>query len=108
MEMGTVLLIERDADRRGLLRRALERRGYRVAGEAGTVAEVIDAVAGMNAAPTTVLVGAGLDDGDVAPLARIIKRTWPQAQVIEEMGIAQGAPRRSRSRASSLLEAVGA
>lgn len=81
---ATVLLIDGSPDRRRLLRLAMERRGFSVSGEAGSMREVVDAVGGLEAAPDTILVGASLD-GDSTQLARLLKRAWPKAQVLEEV-----------------------
>ena len=79
---GTVLLIEGSAERRALLRRALEGRGFVVSAEAGSVPEVISAVAELEFSPETVLVGTGVQGTQVA---KLIKRTWPKATVVREM-----------------------
>ena len=87
MAEGTVLLIDGDARRRRKLRSALERRGYAVLAEAGSVPEVVNAVASLRTVPSTVMVGATLGT-DASRIARLTKRTWPKAMVIEEMAAA--------------------
>lgn len=81
---ATVLLVDASPERRRSLRRAMERRGFAISGEAGSVVEVIDAVGDLDAAPDAILVGAGID-GDSTRLARLLKKTWPKTQVIEEL-----------------------
>ena len=83
--METVLIIDSDAGRRDMLRSAIERRGLEVAGEAGSITEVIDAVASLDRAPQTVLVGAQVAGAESSRVARLIKRTWPKATVVHEM-----------------------
>lgn len=83
--METVLLIDADADRRRSIRSALEARGMDVTGEAGSIAEVIGAVAALDHAPTTILIGARVAGADSNRVARLIKRTWPRATVVHEM-----------------------
>ncbi len=97
MDTGTILLIDGSAERRRLLRSALERRGYVIAGEAGTVPEVIDAVATCDAVPATVLVGSEVGGRLASPIASLVKRMWPKATVIQEA-----------SRTQPLLRAAGA
>lgn len=88
----TVLLIDGSTDRRRLLRAALERRGCVVAGEAGSVSEMVDVIAHLHAAPSTVLVGSSVTGASSERIARLLKRTWPGATVIQE------APRANRLR----------
>ncbi|HVL82342.1 MAG TPA: hypothetical protein VM840_12210 [Actinomycetota bacterium] len=83
--METVLLIDSDLERRSAMKRAIERRGMTVTGEAGSIAEVITAVASLDRAPDTVLVGAGVVGARSARVARLLKRTWPRATVVHEM-----------------------
>jgi ActR/RegA family two-component response regulator len=93
----TVLLIDASDDRRGLLRRALERRGCVISAEAGSVPELITAIAGLEQMPSTVLVGAKVRGASSSRVARLLKRTWPDATIIQE----------SPSREEALAEAVG-
>lgn len=77
----TVLVIDDSVERRRLLRAAVERRGMRVTGEAGSVSEVVDMIAGLDAAPSTVLVGSVPSS---QKLASIVKRAFPRALVLEQ------------------------
>lgn len=66
----TVLVVDDDAEFRGLATRILTGWGHAVVGEAGTVAE---ALAQANALqPDTVLVDIGLPDGDGFALTRLL------------------------------------
>ncbi|HVE91047.1 MAG TPA: hypothetical protein VNE62_01925 [Actinomycetota bacterium] len=85
MQQATVLLVDASAERRGFLRSALENRGWAVTGEAGNIAELINACAELDSAPATVLVGATFDGTSSVQVARMIKRTWPKATVVREM-----------------------
>lgn len=80
-----ILIIDADTDRRAGLRAALERRGATITGEASCIADVINAVANLEEAPTTVLVGREIVGASSARVARLMKRTWPKAVVIHEM-----------------------
>ena len=85
MQQATVLLVDASAERRGFLRSALENRGWAVTGEAGSIAELINACADLESAPATVLVGADIHGATSMQVARMIKRTWPKAAVVREM-----------------------
>lgn len=80
----TVLLVDGRAQRRKLLRQALERRGCRVAGEAGSVTELVHVIAALSSAPSTVLVGAKLGRTSSTRVAKLLKRTWPATTVVRE------------------------
>lgn len=81
---NTVLLIDASADRRQLLRQALERRGCEIAGEAGSLPEMIEMIADLPTVPGTVLVGARVRGTSAKRVARLLKKTWPAATVIQE------------------------
>lgn len=107
---NTVLLIDGRPERRRALRHALERRGHVIAGEAGSVAELVQAVAGLSASPSTILVGSALADRPVQGIAELLKRTWPKATVIEEcpVGADHLAARRRVAHERRTLAATGA
>ena len=77
-----VLVIDDDAEFRGLIRRVLSAWGHQVVGEAGAVGEALGCVETLR--PDAVLVDIGLPDGDGLELAgRLAALPWaPRVLVI--------------------------
>ena len=77
----TILVVDDDADVRGLIVRVLRSRGNVVVGQAGSVAEALASAEALR--PDVALVDIGLPDGDGFSLTRQLRaRPWPVRVVI--------------------------
>jgi CheY-like chemotaxis protein len=75
------LVVDDDADVRGLIVRVLRSRGNVVVGQAGSVAEALASAEALR--PDVALVDIGLPDGDGFSLTRQLRaRPWPVRVVI--------------------------
>ena len=81
MVVRTILVVDDDADVRGLIVRVLRSRGNVVVGQAGSVAEALASAEALR--PDVALVDIGLPDGDGFSLTRQLRaRPWPVRVVI--------------------------
>jgi CheY-like chemotaxis protein len=78
---GSILVVDDDADVRGLVVRVLRSWGHAVISEAGSVAEALAFAEATR--PDTVLVDIGLPDGDGFSLTRQLgAKSWPMRVVL--------------------------